>query len=207
MKKALLSILGLVAFSFSNTSAQSIFYGASFLVGQAHTTPKTFQGFPGNITQGSESFLMVGFGIPVDAQVIPLADEMSIGFHIEPAIAYTIPGLSNINDDVLLVQSPLMAQFNYGNFSSNDASSEYGFGIGLGMLAQFQAGSTFNSTVVAEGSSLLFLPTAQASFRFWGPNNKLYAAKLNFSFGSEDFGGVTNNRGSTFLSVSRYLNY
>lgn len=207
MKKALVSIFALVTLGVAQASAQNIFYGAGLIVGQAHSTPKTFRGFPGNITRGSESFLMVGFGIPVDAQLIPLADEMSIGFHIEPTLAYTIPGLSNIDDDVLLVQSPLIAQFNYGNFSSANSSAELGFGLGLGLLAQYQASSTFNSDILAEGSPFVFLPTAQASFRFWGPGNKLYAAKLSHSFGSETFNGTTNNRGTTFLSVSRYVNY
>ena len=207
MKKLLLSLLALTAMGFTQVSAQNIFYGTGVIVGQAHSTPKTFRGFPGNITQGSESFLMVGFSIPVDAQVIPLANEMSVGFHIEPTLAYTIPGLSSIESDVLLLQSPLIAQFNYGNFSSANSLAGLGFGLGLGFMAQYQSTSRANSDILAEGNPLMFLPTAQASFRFWGPNNKLFAVKLSHTFGSETFNGVTSNRGCTFLSVSRYINY
>ncbi len=207
MKKALLSVFALLFLGIVHVTAQNVFYGTGVLVGQSYSTPKTLQGFPSNISQGSQSFLMVGVGIPVDAQLIPVADEMSIGFHIEPAFAYTLSFLNDFDNNIYVLQSPLMAQFNYGNFSSNDASSEFGFGLGLGLMAQFQASTDFNSTVVEEGKSTLFLPTVQGSFRFWGPGNKLYAAKLSYSFGSEDFGGLSNNRSTAFLSLSRYLNY
>lgn len=207
MKKVVLMTVAMVTLITLPSIAQNVFYGAGLVAGRAFSTPKTYRGFPGNITQASEPFFMVGVAVPVDAQVIPLGEEMTIGFHVEPGFAYTIPVLSNIDDNILLFQSPLIAQFNYGNFSSSDASSELGFGLGFGMMAQFQMSSTTNSEIIAEGNPFVLLPTAQASFRFWGPGNKLYAAKLSHSFGTEAFNGTNSNRGSTFLSVSRYINY
>lgn len=207
MKKFLTLLLMAVTILTVELKAQNVFYGLSLIGGQAYSMPRIFEGTPTNTTQPSQSYLMFGAGIPIDAQVIPLADEMSIGFHAEPSFGYSVTTPTGFTTNLFIVQAPLVAQFNYGNFSSGDATSDFGFGAGFGLLTQFQAGDANNFALVQEGSLLMFMPTAQISCRFWGPSNSLYAVKLSHAFGSEDFGGISNNRSTTFLSFSRYLNY
>lgn len=208
MKKLLLSLLALAALGFTQVSAQDVYWGAGFSLGRAYSPPKTFNRFGTVETRPSQPQLYYGGHVSIDAQVIPLADEMTIGFHAEPGLGYSIPVLNDFDDAILVLQSPLVAQFNYGNFSSGDATSSFGVGVGLGLLAQYQFDlGGLGSEPVAQGKSMLFLPTAQISLRFWSPNNKLYTVKLNHSVLNETFGGISNNRGTSFLSISRYINY
>lgn len=206
MKKIVLSCLALFALGLVETTAQNIFYGGGFFAGTAHTIPKTLSGSSGPRQQASQRSIIYGAGISIDAQVIPVGDEMTVGFHAEPGLGYTIPVISDMEDVAVIFQTPLIAQFNYGNFSSIDAQSRFGVGVGVGMLTQYHL-LLESSEPIAQGKSLLFLPAAQLSLRFWSPKNNLYVVKLSHAIGNENFGGMSNNRGSTLLGVSRIFNY
>lgn len=207
MKKNLLYIfIGLNLSTFA-AFGQNVFYGTSLSVGRTYTAPYITQIGQIPVLSPSESELFVALGVSIDAQIIPVGDEMTVGFHIEPTAGYGIGGSSTSGLDFgYILQSPLIAQFNYGNFSSVDASLDYGFSFGLGMLAHYQLRPD-KPTYAEEGKSMLFLPTAQLSFRFWGPMNTLYSVKLSHSFGAEDLGGISHNRSVSFLTVTRSLNF
>ncbi len=206
MKKILLLSIGLTCSTFA-VLAQNVFYGTSLSIGRAFSAPNIIQTGLLPVVTPSESQLFVALGVSVDAQVIPVGDEMTVGFHIEPTAGYGIGSeLASGADFGFVLQSPLIAQFNYGNFSSVDASMDYGFSLGLGLLAHYQL-TPDKPTYLEEGKSMLFLPTAQLSFRFWGPANTLYSVKLSHSFGSEDLGGISHNRSVSFLTLSRSLNF
>jgi len=203
--KKISSLLLLLASCFAlESSAQKVFYGAGFLVGRTHTVPMTFSGF-GNPVKQSKPVYMYGAGVCLDAQLFPLSDEMSVGFHVEPGLGYVLPFTEGVDDVALILQTPLIAQFNYGNYSSINSTKEVGFGVGLGALTQYHF--LLDEPPTNRGKSFLFLPAVQASVRFWGRSNSLYVVRLTHAVGTEMHGGFENNRGTSFLSVSRIINY
>lgn len=206
MKKTLLFSIALTLSTLA-TFGQNVFIGSSLSVGRMFTAPYIREGAPLPFLVSSQSQAFLALSFSVDAQVIPVGDEMTVGFHIEPGAGYGLGGSSIGNGDPRFVlQSPLLAQFNYGNFSSVDATSNLGVSLGLGLLGHYQIVPD-KPTYLAEGKSMLFLPMAQLSFRFWGPSNTLYSIKLSHSFGSEDLGGISHNRSVSYLTLSRSLNY
>lgn len=206
MKKTVLFSIALTLSTLA-TFGQNVFIGSSLSVGRIFSTPYIRQGAPLPELISSQAETFVAFSASVDAQVIPVGDEMTVGFHIEPSAGVSLAGGGFRNGDPrFILQSPLLAQFNYGNFSSIDAFSSLGVSFGLGLLSHYQLVPD-KPVYLAEGKNLLFLPMAQLSFRFWGPANTLYSLKVSHSFGSEDLGGISHNRSVSFLSLSRSFNY
>lgn len=162
--KKVSSLLLLLASCFAlESSAQKVFYGAGFLVGRTHTVPMPFSGF-GNPVRQSQPDYMYGDGVCLDAQLFPLSDEMSVGFHAEPGIGYVLALTSSIKDVAFVLQTPLIAQVNYFNSSSLKSAKEVGFGMGLGALTQCHF--LFNDPPTNTVKSFLFLLDVQASVRF-----------------------------------------
>lgn len=189
------------------SSAQKVFYGAVYAAGVSHSIPSVTNFSVGSQLNPSERTFVYGVGVRLDAPLFPVANEMSIGFHFEPSIAFSIPFSFDIDNSALLTQTPLMAQFNYGNYSSIYSTKEVGFGVALGALSQYHYRFTDSSTDRQFGKSFLFLPAAQASIRFWSKSNALYLVSCTHAIGSEQHGMAQNNRSTSFLSVSRIINY
>lgn len=206
--KKVASLLLLLASCFAlESSAQKVFYGAGFAAGVSHSIPSITIFSVGSRLNPSERTFVYGAGVRLDAPLFPVADEMSIGFHLEPSLAYSIPFSFDMDNSALITQTPLMAQFNYGNYSSINSTKELGFGVALGALSQYHYRFTDSSTDRQFGKSFLFLPAAQASIRFWSKSNSLYVISLTHAIGSEQYGMAQNNRSASLLSVSRIINY
>lgn len=102
-----------------------------------------------------------------------------------------------------------MAQFNWGNFSTTNATKDYGVGFGLGMNTTYIFQTTsFSSSPTEKGKNLLLQPAARLSFRWWSENSSLNTINLVYSTSADQsLSNGPQRRNTLLISLIRYSNY
>lgn len=212
MKKFLLLFCLTSAVFVQRTNGQEFHYGFGYAAGFSQSVPSA-EVFFNSTNVFKYRALALGYVLGLDAVLLPLSDETSLGVHASPSMGLMLP--TSVEDFTekgisYFVSSPLLLQYNWGNFSSTTANKEYGLGLGLGATAFYvmdflKIMETSNN--VFYGKSFLLQPTARLSFRFWTPSSVLYTLNLSHSLGSETFFNETINRSTTMLTLIRYSRY
>lgn len=212
MKKFLLFFCLTSAVFVQRTNGQEFYYGFGYAAGFSQSIPSAEVNFNATYVFNYPN-LVLGYTLGLDAVLLPLSDETSLGAHASPSIGLMSPmSLEGFTESgfAYFVSSPLLLQYNWGNFSSTAANEEYGLGIGLGATALYALNVlqlTESSNNVFYGKSFLLQPTARISFRFWTPSSVLYTLNLSHSLGSETLFNETINRSTTMLTLIRYSKY
>jgi hypothetical protein len=171
--------------------------------------------FDGSGRYEANRSMLYGYMFGLDAPLFELNDDMSVGAHASPYFGFYIPLDFDRLFDLGLpfaVGSSLMAQFNYGNFSTSSSSEEYGFGLGLGVNAMYMLDELANERrdlpTYVVGKTTQVQPAVRLSFRWWGSTSNLNTLNLTHVVGpNEMIAGLQVNRSTTQLSYIRYLNY
>jgi hypothetical protein len=186
--------------------AQNVFFGMGY-AGALLSTPHEVRF---NVFYPAATALGAGYSFGFDAPIVPINDDMSVGLHLSPTIGgFITPGQEFIDGFGYFGHAPLMAQFNWGNFSTSNATKEYGVGFGLGMNTTYTfKSSSFLDSPAERGKSLLLQPAARLSFRWWSQSSSLNTINLVYSIGSDQSpNSGPQNRNTLLLSLIRYSNY
>lgn len=204
-KRYFLSFLILIA-AMPVAKSQNVFWGMGYSAALLSTPHELRFGF----FDPAATVLGAGYSFGIDAPIVPLNDDMSVGLHLSPTIGgFFTPGKELIDGFGYFGNAPLMAQFNWGNFSTTNATKDYGVGFGLGMNTTFTyKTSSFSSEPTEQGKTLLLQPAARLSLRWWSENSSLNTINLVYSTSSDQtMSNGPQRRNTLLISLIRYSNY
>lgn len=168
--------------------AQSVFYNYGYTIGFGKSLAKyTPVGTnpPSDSSFSQPNMLTFGGTIGVTALLMPLGDEKSLGITADLNLSTTLEFLAGGSDfmSYYSFNTPILAQFNYGNFSSTTSDMDYGFAVGAGpnFNYMFKLGDDNEFYLVEPiySPNLMISPAVRLSFRWWSRSNKL--SELNFT--------------------------
>jgi hypothetical protein len=190
-----------------------------------HPQPNTLPLFTDSFNRESKNAFLIGLSLPLYLRLASFNNESSLAIHTVPMLGAYIAG-TNFEEGYdsyygefgpygvpLYISVPLVLQYSRGMLASPESIADRGFGVGLGMEYQLMLDKFAHYPNGAEiatyevGSTILWRPVAQLSYRYWNAFDIPVELSLHASYWRDQFNGQSVTRPTFRLSWVAYLNY